>query len=210
MFCSNKMIPSAPSWHLPQTHPPKKYFVFFWGPRGGRQGGRGKTDSTQTPQPLRLAFGKPPSCAVETALRSGNGAHNAPFPSSQVVNATPWRCQESTCSPLSTREPALCVHNDPSVLPRKRLLAPEEIHRIGLPKKILRSKRFFGKRRRRRKKRSGCRKADARICALRRRGDSFRRAPAFAGARQKGFTPSVTLPRTSLGQRDTFSKGRLK
>ena len=36
------------------------------------------------------------------------------------------------------------------------------------------SKRFFGKRRRRREKRSGCRKAIARICALRRRGDSFR------------------------------------
>ena len=42
---------------------------------------------------------------------------------------------------------------------------------------------FFGKRRRWRKKRRGCRTAFARICALRRRGDAFRRAPALAGAR---------------------------
>ena len=38
------------------------------------------------------------------------------------------------------------------------------------PKKDLPWQRFLGKRRRRRKKRSGCRKAIARICALRRRG----------------------------------------
>ena len=36
--------------------------------------------------------------------RSGNGTSNAPFPSSQVVKATPWLCQEITCSP-SKREP---------------------------------------------------------------------------------------------------------
>ena len=40
------------------------------------------------------------SRAVETALRSGNGAHNAPFPSSQVVKAPPGLCQESAFSPL--------------------------------------------------------------------------------------------------------------
>ena len=39
------------------------------------------------------------SRAVETALRSGNGTLHVPFPSSQVVKATPWLCQESACSP---------------------------------------------------------------------------------------------------------------
>ena len=38
--------------------------------------------------------------ARETPPRSGNAPSNGAFPSSQVGNATPWRCQESTCSPL--------------------------------------------------------------------------------------------------------------
>ena len=42
-----------------------------------------------------------PSRAVETALRSGNGAHYAPFPSSQVAKSPPGSLQESTCSPLT-------------------------------------------------------------------------------------------------------------
>ena len=36
-----------------------------------------------------------------TRARSGNGTLHVPFPSSQMVNATPWRCQESICSPLT-------------------------------------------------------------------------------------------------------------
>ena len=45
-------------------------------------------------------------------------------------------------------------------------------------------KRFFGKRRRRREKRSGCRKAIARICALRRRGDSLSLAALDSSLRE--------------------------
>ena len=109
--------------------------------------------------------------------------------------------------------------NNPSVLLPRQAFGQQatspytgEAHRIGLPKKILRSKRFFGKRRRRRKKRSGCRKAIARICALRRRGDSLSLASLdsspkptpkkyyvfFWGPRgrsQGKFTPSVTTPK---------------
>ena len=39
------------------------------------------------------------SRAVEPALRSGNGAHNAPFPSSQMAKSPPGSLQESICSP---------------------------------------------------------------------------------------------------------------
>ena len=42
--------------------------------------------------------------ARETPPRSGNPPNNGAFPSSQVVNATPWRCQESTCSPPKRRQ----------------------------------------------------------------------------------------------------------
>ena len=38
--------------------------------------------------------------ARETPPRSGNAPNNGAFPSSQVVKATPWLCQERTCSPL--------------------------------------------------------------------------------------------------------------
>ena len=54
--------------------------------------------STVIPRRLRLLFSR-----GRTRARSGNGANNAPLPSSQVVNATPWRCKESTCSPFSQK-----------------------------------------------------------------------------------------------------------
>ena len=58
------------------------------------------------------------------------------------------------------------------------------------PAKILRSKRFVGKGDAGVKKRSGCCKAIARICALRRRGDSFRQPiglppPSYIGFPQR-------------------------
>ncbi len=53
-------------------------------------------------QPLRLAFCKPPSRRrKENAASVRKFSHNGKFPSSQMVNATPWRCQESICSPLT-------------------------------------------------------------------------------------------------------------
>ena len=44
---------------------------------------------------------EPPSRAVETALRSGNGANNAPFPSSKAAKSPPGSLQESAFSPLT-------------------------------------------------------------------------------------------------------------
>ena len=55
--------------------------------------------------------------------RSGNGANNAPFPSSQVGNATLWRCQESTCSPSSHKSfaPQNLCGSPIRVVPRARM-----------------------------------------------------------------------------------------
>ena len=47
---------------------------------------------------LRLLFSRGGNRA-----RSGNDTLHVPFPSSQVVKATPWLCQESTCSPFSQK-----------------------------------------------------------------------------------------------------------
>ena len=47
---------------------------------------------------LRLLFSRGSARA-----RSGNSAHNAPFPSSKAVKATPWLCQESAFSPFSQK-----------------------------------------------------------------------------------------------------------
>ena len=64
--------------------------------------------------------------ARETPPRSGNAPNNGAFPSSQVVKATPWLCQECTCSP-STREArkltfdALPKSTEPSRVPLRWL-----------------------------------------------------------------------------------------
>ena len=52
-------------------------------------------------QPLR--FLRPLFSRGSARARSGNGAYNAPFPSSKAVKATLWLCQESAFSPSSQK-----------------------------------------------------------------------------------------------------------
>ena len=70
-----------------------------------RRQGNGETPA-MTPSVTLPGLTTPPSCLRQATVsrgrdraRSGNGTLHVPFPSSQVVKATPWLCQESTCSP---------------------------------------------------------------------------------------------------------------
>ena len=73
------------------------------------------------------------SRAVETALRSGNGTIHVPFPSSQVVKATPWLCQECTCSPPreEPREWRVRSTTPPSYLRQVTVSAAQGKRRLG-------------------------------------------------------------------------------
>ena len=88
---------------LPQTHPKKILRLFLGTPR---EEPREMTASgLNNPSGLPLASFRAArhrlGGARETPPRSGNAPNNGAFPSSQVVKATPWLCQERTCSPLT-------------------------------------------------------------------------------------------------------------
>ena len=70
------------------------------GAGGGEGKGREAPAGTPSVMLPRTSLGQRATVSRgRNRARSGNGTLHVPFPSSQVVKATPWLCQESTCSP---------------------------------------------------------------------------------------------------------------